>query len=101
MEHTKGHWYAVEYAGFWTIQDQDGFAEKADLLDADSVGEERAEANALHIIKCVNMRDVLLGGLKEIAEGKGRYDTDRLKHAGNTIEDMIEKANILIKMMEA
>jgi len=31
-------------------------------------------------------------GLKEIAEGKGRYDMDHLKHAENTIEDMKEIA---------
>lgn len=30
--------------------------------------------------------------LKEIAQGKGRYDTDKLIHASNTIEDMIKIA---------
>lgn len=54
MKHTKGRWYAVEYAGFWNIQDVDGYIEGHNLLNADSVGEERAEANALHIIECVN-----------------------------------------------
>lgn len=35
--------------------------------------------------------------LKEIAEGKGRYDTNRLKHAENTIEDMIKIAKDAIE----
>jgi hypothetical protein len=31
--------------------------------------------------------------LTEIAEGKGRYSTDRLEHANNTIEDMKKLAH--------
>lgn len=31
--------------------------------------------------------------LKEIAEGKGRYSQDKLEHASNTIQDMIQLAN--------
>ena len=31
--------------------------------------------------------------LEGIAEGKGRFDCDRLKHASNTIDDMKELAN--------
>ncbi len=34
----------------------------------------------------------MTGALQEISKGVGRYDTDVLKHAGNTIEDMISIA---------
>ena len=34
----------------------------------------------------------MLEALIEITEGKGRYSTDRLTHANNTIEDMIQLA---------
>lgn len=34
----------------------------------------------------------LIEALKEISQGAGRYDTDQLKHASNTIEDMKQLA---------
>ena len=34
----------------------------------------------------------LVIALQEICKGQGRYDMDRLRHASNTIEDMIEIA---------
>ena len=42
----------------------------------------------------------LLDALKEIAKGKGRYSVDRLTHAENTIEDMINEANDAIALIE-
>ncbi len=42
-------------------------------------------------------KDELLKALKEIAKGGGRYDMDMLKHASNTIEDMITLAKTAIK----
>ena len=39
----------------------------------------------------------MLEALIEIAKGKGRYDLDKLKHCGNTVEDMMELANEAIK----
>lgn len=35
---------------------------------------------------------IMLTALKEIAEAKGRYNEDRLEHASNTIQDMVEIA---------
>ena len=35
--------------------------------------------------------------LKEIAEAKGTYSMDRLEHATNTIRDMVEIANTILK----
>lgn len=42
--------------------------------------------------KLIAAAPAMYEALKQIAEGKGRYDTDRLKHASNTIEDMIKLA---------
>lgn len=42
--------------------------------------------------KLIAAAPAMYEALKEIAEGKGRYDTDKLKHASNTIEDMIKLA---------
>lgn len=42
----------------------------------------------------------LLKTLAEIAKGEGRYDMDKLKHAGNTIEDMKKLAEQAIKATE-
>ena len=39
----------------------------------------------------------LLKALIEIAKGEGRYDIDKLKHAGNTIDDMKLIAHTAIK----
>jgi len=58
---------------------------------------EDAKTVMADLVKCWNMHDEIIEGLKEIAEGKGRYDTDKLKHASNTIEDMITIAKELIK----
>ena len=38
--------------------------------------------------------------LKEITEGKGAYSQDRLTHAGNTIRDMKQLANDILKAIE-
>lgn len=42
----------------------------------------------------------MLAALKEIAEGKGRYDQDAHQHAINCIEDMIEIAKNIITKVE-
>lgn len=38
-------WYAVEYAGYWVLQEDTHYGEP-DLLNADDVGKEAAERNA-------------------------------------------------------
>jgi len=42
-------------------------------------------------IECVECRR-LRRALMEIAEGRGRFSTDQLTHASNTVEDMKELA---------
>lgn len=56
---TKPKWFAVDYAGFFSIQDGKGYTDK-DLLDADAVGYEAAKHNAEHIIKCVSDHEDLI-----------------------------------------
>lgn len=46
--------YAVEYAGFWNIQNEEGYTEKANILDAENVGEKEAEKFANLIVKLLN-----------------------------------------------
>lgn len=43
---TKAKLYAVEYSGFWNIQDEEGYTDKSDVLNAERVGETEAKANA-------------------------------------------------------
>ena len=43
-------------------------------------------------VKLIAAAPAMYEALQEITEGKGRYDTDKLKHASNTIEDMIKLA---------
>ena len=45
MKHTKGIWYPIQFAGWWTILNSD-FYDGLNLLNADDVGEKEAEANA-------------------------------------------------------
>lgn len=41
----------------------------------------------------------MLETIHEISEAKGRYDTDRMQHATNTIEDMRQLAVSAIKKL--
>jgi len=43
-------------------------------------------------MKLIAAAPKLLAALIEISEGKGRYNEDKLIHASNTIEDMIQLA---------
>ena len=40
---------------------------------------------------------IAITALTKISEGKGRYDMDRLRHAANTIEDMVGLAKEALK----
>lgn len=54
---------------------------------------ERLTAGLEHNLSCVRSRDDeierLRDALTQITYGEGRYNTDQLTHAENTIEDMI------------
>ena len=54
-------------------------------------------ANVLLIKKLRVEKEALLFGLREIAEGKGAYNEDKLIHASNVIGAMKEIASDLLK----
>ncbi len=57
-------------------------------------GKQDAESELLPKIERLSSEGaVMREALKEIAKGEGRYDMDQLKHASNTIEDMVHLAN--------
>lgn len=45
-KHSKSPWYAVEYAGFWSLKTDNFYDAGEDVMDADSVGTEKARKNA-------------------------------------------------------
>lgn len=55
------------------------------------------EANANHIVRCVNAHDDLVAALENIAEGAGRFSLDPLTHASNCVEDMQETARAALE----
>lgn len=50
---TPAPWFAVEYAGFFKIQDEPYYSSN-DILDAEYVGEPTAKLNATAIISAIN-----------------------------------------------
>lgn len=46
-------WYAVEYSGFWNIQNGPNY-EDVNVLDADRIGERKAKINAAYICEACN-----------------------------------------------
>lgn len=86
MNYTKDEW-RVNSANKTEVNSFNGIA-IADCSMSQMITKEEKEANA----KLIALAPKMLEALKEIAEGKGRYDTDKLKHASNTIEDMIKLA---------
>lgn len=85
--HTKGKIYAVDYAGHWNIQDGEMYGDK-NILDAESVGKDTAEANAERLAKCWNMHDELLQFAKEMSR---RYPNSPWIY--KEANELIEKAN--------
>ena len=62
---------------------------------------ELAELKAKEIMNlCNDSCSELLEALKEITKGEGRFDMDRLRHAGNVIEDMKSIAEQAIKKVK-
>lgn len=58
---TKGEWHAVNYGGYWNIQDSEYYGE-SNLLDAEKVGEDIAEQNA----KLAVASPILLEALQQL-----------------------------------
>ena len=48
-------------------------------------------------MKLIAAAPEMLGALMEISEGKGRYNENKLIHASNTIEDMVQLAKEAVK----
>jgi len=97
MKHTKDKWIFKNVFGRLLITaGENGFV--IATVTNQSIthfikNEEEAIANA----KLMTASPKMLKALKEISEGKGRYNEDRLIHASNTIEDMVIIANKAIK----
>jgi len=91
MKYTKGPWSHIEYAGFFQIQKEPFYNIDDDLLDREKCHE--AENNALLCSLAPEMYETL----KEISEGKGKYNEDKLIHCSNTVEDMKQLAINLLK----
>ncbi len=84
------------YGGALTIADGYGG------LCAGWATKEQGPANVAFMVKAWNAHDSLVAALTEIAKGEGRFSTDPLIHAGNTIEDMKTiAADALRKLEEA
>lgn len=67
------------------VWDEDG---KSFAIIEPTINESEATATALLFSKAFEMEAALI----EISEGKGSYDTDQLKHAGNCISEMKQLA---------
>jgi hypothetical protein len=59
-KHTPGPWYAVEYAGFWNIQDERDY-EGVNLLDEEKC--DNAEHNAMVAAAAAELLEVLKGAV--------------------------------------
>ena len=112
METTKGKWYAVEYAGFVSIQDVESYeyAASHNILTFDCVGKKEALANGLLIADAGNtyqqcnllpsellsQRDELLRVLKELSGcvsifSGANYTTEFIKDANQKAKSLIKK----------
>ncbi len=78
MKHTATPYFAVQYANYWAIQDGP-FYEDNEILDAEQVGEEQAEANAQFIVKACNSYDSILDIIKRHTEKLDNMKSNRAK----------------------
>ena len=94
---TKGNLYPVEYAGRWDIQDGEFYGDDS-VLDAESVGEETAEANAKLFAAAPDLLEALIYALDILDDQakKGHYPEKALLiNGGNgliTLKQAIQKA---------
>jgi hypothetical protein len=89
---TKGKW-SIDPMNSLSIIDDSGDRFHQLICQTNGKGMEEAAANA----KLIAAAPTMFEALCEIAEGKGRYDEDRLRHAANCIEDMVALAKEAIK----
>jgi hypothetical protein len=89
MENLK-QWYPIEFAGTWMILDEP-FYEGKDVMNAENVGEIRAEKNAQLVASAPDLLEALI----EIIDGKNRGVSGRLiinEGLENKIINAIHKA---------
>lgn len=68
MKYTLTPWFAVKnFNGGWTVKSIHAAKNDADVTDTYCDEIYLSEADARHIVKCVNSHDELLAALKEIA----------------------------------
>ena len=94
MKYTKGEWRIEESISYDFIRVGKKRIAMIDNLEDSAIKEHKANA------KLIAAAPELLEALKEIAEGKGCFDMDRLIHANNTIENMRNIAKEAIKKAE-
>ena len=51
--------------------------------------------------KLISKAPEMYEALKEISEAKGAYSLDKLEHCSNTVKNMVEIANSLLKDLES
>jgi hypothetical protein len=86
-KYTPGPWFAVEYAGYFNIQSQDGYGEKYNLLDREE--DENAEANAKLIAASPDLLEACIEALKEM-----EFHNWHNSKTGNLIRSAINKATV-------
>jgi hypothetical protein len=94
LTHTPTPYFAVEYAGVYSIQSEDGYSESDVLSILDDIN---AEANANFIVKAVNNHEGLIEALKGFVED---FEKDYPRLAESGISVTYEKAIRLIKQCE-
>jgi len=96
-KHTKGQWYATEFAGRWMISDSN-FYDGDDLLDSDDKGEPEAEANAKLMAAAPDLLEALQKAVEVIERMSDEFSAIAERHASYTvgesriIEGAIKKA---------
>ncbi len=65
---TPGEHHAVEYAGYWHIQDEPFYDAGGSLLDAEYVGPEQAKANARLYAYAPELLKCLIEAVKHLEE---------------------------------
>lgn len=90
-KHTTGEWQWDRAGGDCSIfADKKCKVELAKLTPIEDDNNCKVmDANAKLMASAPKMLEALI----EIAKGKGRYSMDKMEHASNTIQDMIQIAN--------
>ena len=106
MKHTKGEWKAFQNISSETKQPIKGWhingpdwvsmvqvSERYSNIADDPNTKAEAKANALHIVKCVNMHDELIDAIKEFYEYIGVAKTNSDSHLRYKLEQLIKKSD--------